>query len=87
MTEQIINELRVYMKANGLTQAVAAEKIGITLRQLNRILNGHGGTTAKVLDKMCLLMGKTNPRIGPYLVYDESGNWHFEGGNRTFFKE
>ena len=87
MTEQIINELRVYMKANGLTQAVTAKTIGITLRQLNRILNGRGGTTAKVLDKMCLLMGKENPRIGPRLVYDESGNWHFEGGDRTFFEE
>ena len=87
MKEQIINALIAYMKSIGLTQDATAKKIGITLRQLNRILNGHGGTTAKVLDKMCLLMGKTNPRIGPHLVYDESGNWHFEGGNRTFFEE
>ena len=52
ITKLIINEFENYMKAQGWTQAQAAEKIGCSREHLSRVLRGQKNPSTRLLEAM-----------------------------------
>lgn len=87
MLDELLNELRAYMKRNKITQEEMARQLGITRPQFNRILNGKSGTTVRVMESVYHILGKEKPnRIGPRLVITALGEWVYEWEDGTLTK-
>ena len=52
LTKLIITEFENYMKKQGWTQTVAAEKLGCSACHLSRLLRGEKNPSSAILDKM-----------------------------------
>lgn len=63
--------LKLFLKEKGVSQSSVAQRLGLSVKGFNAVLNGHAHLKADTLEQVCKLIG-TSP--GDFFTYEFQEN-------------